>query len=66
MGDFNMDLLKVEDCKITEEFVNTLASFNFSPHILQPTRITEHTATLIDIIIHSKYFLVSDWLKPHA
>ena len=26
---------------------------------------TSHS-NLFDIIIHSKYFLVSDWLKPHA
>ena len=59
MGDFNMDLLKFEDCKITEEFVNTLASFNFSPHILQPTRITDHTATLIDNIFFNSNEYVS-------
>ena len=36
--------------KDTEDFVNTLSSYAFQPHILQPTRITNHSATLIDHI----------------
>ena len=50
MGDFNINLLNFQDCQITEEFINTVISYGFLPHILQPTRITDHTATLIDNI----------------
>ena len=46
MGDFNINLLNFQDCQITEEFINTVISYGFLPHILQPTRITDHTATL--------------------
>ena len=47
MGDFNINLL---NCQLTEEFINTIVSYDFLPNILQPTRITDHTATLIDNI----------------
>ena len=50
MGDFNLDLLKFESHQDTNNFLNTLSSFFFQPQILQPTRITEHSATLIDNI----------------
>ena len=35
---------------LTEDFINTLGSFFLKPHILQPTRITNHSSTLIDNI----------------
>jgi len=34
----------------THEFINTLSSYFYSPHIIKPTRITYHSATLIDNI----------------
>ena len=34
----------------TEQFTNNVTTYCFQPHILQPTRITDHTATLIDNI----------------
>ena len=48
MGDFNVDLLKVEinnDCNL---FYNNLSSYFYSPYILQPTRL--QSKTLIDNI----------------
>ena len=50
LGDFNLDLLKAEVHQETQNFLNTLGSFLFHPQILQPTRITDHSATLIDNI----------------
>ena len=35
---------------LTEDFINTLSSFFLEPHILKPTRITNHSSTLIDNI----------------
>ena len=59
MGDFNIDLLN--SCKPSNDFINTLASFFYQPHILQPTRITDHTATLIDNIFFNsiEHFIIS-------
>ena len=48
MGDFNINLLNFETH--TDTFMNTLGSYCFHPQILQPTRITDHSATLIDNI----------------
>ena len=50
LGDFNIDLLKYNEHELTNNFLNTLSSYHFLPSILQPTRITETTATLIDNI----------------
>lgn len=36
-----------------------MISYDFSPHILQPTRITDHTATLIDISFNSNEFVAT-------
>ena len=51
LGDFNLDLLKFESHPGTNEFLNTLISSYFQPQILRPTRITDHSATLIDNIL---------------
>ena len=50
MGDFNLDLLCYNNNVPTQEFIDRLFSYSFYPLILKPTRITSHTATLIDNI----------------
>ena len=50
MGDFNVDLLKYETDRQSSDFFDLLSSFNFRPLILQPTRVTATSATLIDNI----------------
>ena len=50
MGDFNLDLLKVTSHKESDDFLNIWVSSFFQPQIMQPTRITDHSATLIDNI----------------
>ena len=49
-GDFNFDLLKIDTDSITQNFFNMLCSYSFLPNILQPTRVTVNTATVIDNI----------------
>ena len=48
MGDFNIDLLKSESCDFANNFTEQLFTSSFYPLITKPTRITSHTATLID------------------
>jgi exonuclease III len=50
LGDFNINLLKYGDHLHTNNFLDTISSFHFLPAILQPTRITTTTSTLIDNI----------------
>jgi len=50
MGDFNIDLLKIENDEVINDFYNILTSNLFVPHITLPTRITSHSKTLIDNI----------------
>ena len=56
LGEFNLDLLKFESLPSTENFLNTLGSYYFQPQILQPTRITDHSTTLIDNIFFNSLF----------
>ena len=50
MGDFNIDLLTSESCDFARRFLEQLLTSSYIRLILIPTRITQHTATLIDNI----------------
>ena len=50
MGDFNVNLLNYESHNDTNDFINTMISHYLLPHILHPTRVTGHSATVIDNI----------------
>ena len=50
LGDFNINLLNYNDHQPTNDFLDSLASNSFIPYILHPTRITNHSKTLIDNI----------------
>ena len=49
-GDFNVDLVKYGENKIVEDFYDELSSYGFRPLILQPTRVTSTSLSLIDNI----------------
>ena len=63
MGDFNIDLLKIDIHTDSQNFINSLGSCFFQPQIFQPTltRITDHSATLIDNIFFNsiEHFIIS-------
>ena len=50
LGDFNVNLLNYNEHNETNEILDSLASNLLIPLILQPTRITSHSNTLIDNI----------------
>ena len=50
MGDFNINLLNTDKHNATQEFVDNLFSYTLLPAITKPTRVTSHSATLIDNI----------------
>ena len=50
LGDFNVDLLNYNEHNQANEFLDSVASNSFIPLMLQPTRITSHSNTLIDNI----------------
>ena len=51
MGDFNLDLLKHANNHSSQEFLETFLSASFLPLISKPTRVVNHSATLIDNIL---------------
>ena len=50
MGGFNIGLIKYSSETNTSDFYDLLCSNSFQPLILQPTRVTSKSATLIDNI----------------
>ena len=50
MGDMNIDLLKYHSHQQTERYLDMIYSLDLLPVITKPTRITNHTATLIEHI----------------
>ena len=50
MDDFNVNLLNYNDHTSTNKFLHSLESNSVIPYLLQPTRITDHSETLIDNI----------------
>ena len=55
MDDFNIDLLKHDHSKHSNQFLNQMMSSMFLPMIDKPTRITARTtATLIDNIFYNE------------
>ena len=49
-GDFNYNLFNLTKHQETDDYYNDLISSSFRPIITKPTRITEHSSTLIDQI----------------
>lgn len=49
-GDVNIDLFNPLENNPTTEFINTMYSMTLYPSITRPSRITSHSATLIDNI----------------
>ena len=50
LGDFNINLLNYNVHHPTNDCLGSLASNSIIPYILQPTRLTSHSKTLIDNI----------------
>lgn len=50
VGDFNIDISKCHSQKNPQELLDTMLSASFLPLVTKPTRVTNHSATLIDNI----------------
>ena len=48
--DFIINLFNCESYSETNEFINSMVSHYLLPHILQPTRVTDYSATIMDNI----------------
>ena len=55
LGDYNINILNYESHEPTAYFVNSMYSFGFVPLINRPTRITQHSATIIDNIFTNNH-----------
>ena len=50
LGDFNINLLKFESHPPTSDFASLLLSQHYLPYIIHPTRVSDHSSTIIDHI----------------
>ena len=48
MGDYNTNLEKINSEYDNSQFYNTTSSYVFTPLVLQPTRFTEISKSLVD------------------
>ena len=53
LGDFNINLLNYNSCTPITNYVNFFFSKQFLPYIIHPSRVSAHSATLIDNIFSS-------------
>ena len=60
MGDFNVDLLKSNVHKATNTLYGCITSYHYLPAITRPTRITPHSATLIDNLFTNAWMNIID------
>ena len=56
MGDFNVNLISYQNHHLTGQFLDRMYCNMFFPLITRPSRITSHTATLIDNIFVNNFF----------
>ena len=54
-SDFNINLLNYESHSDTNIFLNSMVSRYLLPHILHLTRMTDHSATMIDNIFFNNF-----------
>ena len=59
IGDFNINLLRIDRGKLPIEYITTMYSFGYTPLIMRPTRVTSRSVTLIDHIWTNDAGLVS-------
>jgi len=60
-GDFNVNLLVSEE--VTNEYLNLLADFQLTQHIRDSIRVCDTSATLIDHVISTSSFNVSNVIQ---
>ena len=61
MGDLNVNLLNNNGYTPTNKFLDSLASNSVIPYILQPTKIKDHSETLIDNIFSNVITVDAIW-----
>ena len=67
MGDANIDVIQHETCSSVQNYLNVMSQHGYIPVISRPTRITDHSMTLIDHIFTNSvsHFLRSGILQDH-
>ena len=53
LGDFNVDLMYYNEHKPTNELLDSLTSNSYLPYVIQPSRHTSHSRTLIGNIFNN-------------
>ena len=70
-GDFNLNVLEIENNNFISEYVETVFSFGFLQLVTRPTRISENSASIIDHILTNsnvqehETFIICSKLSDH-
>ena len=59
LGDFNIDLLTATSCQYVDDFLELFMTNSMYPLIHYPTRVTTHSATLLDNIFTNDFDILS-------
>ena len=55
LGNFNINLLKIKERQVFNEFLENIMAYGFYPTVTLPTRLSESSATLIDNIFSNSH-----------
>ena len=67
MGDFNADVIASKPCKYTRNLMHATRLHGLSQLIKEPTRVTEHTKTAIDLVfVNNLHRIVSHGVQEFA
>ena len=67
MGDFNADVIASKPCKYTRSLIHATRLHGLSQLVKEPTRVTEHTKTAIDLVfVNNLHRIVSHGVQEFA
>ena len=67
MGDFNADVIASKPCKYTRSLIHATRLHGLSQLVKEPTRVTEHTKTAIDLVfVNNLHRIVSHGVQDFA
>ena len=55
LGDVNINIFRAQTCNNAQQFLDCLQSYTLLPTIDKPTRVYNHSATLVDNIFTNKF-----------
>ena len=65
-GDYNLNLLKISNNELCNEFFDLITSHSLLPQITLPTRLSQTSGTLIDNILCKAHISIDQQLQEYC